>query len=200
MPRRYSMDTRQRAAEAARNKILDAALDELAARGNEAVTVQSVADRANMAPRTLYNHFANRDELLIAAFLHHTGQTRRAVEALRLPDAAPDEQLRHVVDAYYRRYTQMGERLAVLLSLRDVPELEREILAIRAWRRQLLATIIERAVHDGTLVVSMPAALALAFALTSHAGWQMLLAESGGDHEQSRLVAFQVLESALFHR
>ena len=200
MPRRYSMDTRQRAAQDARDRILEAALDELAACGSEAITLQSVADRADVAVRTLYNHFANRNELLTAAFLHHTSQTRQAVEALRVPDADPDEQLRHVVGAYYRRYAQMGPRLAVLLSLRGAPELDREILAIRDWRRQLLTTIIDRAHRQGTLAVPVPSALALAFTLTSYAGWQTLHDAAGGGPEEAHLVAVEVLESALFHR
>lgn len=200
MARRYSMDTRQQIAQAARERILEAALDELAARGSEAITLQEVADRADMAVRTLYNHFASRDELLTAAFLHHTIQTRQVVEALRVPDADPDAQLRHVVGAYYCRYAQMGPRLAVLLSLRGVPDLDREILAIRAWRRQLLTTIIERAHRQGILAVPVPSALALAFTLTSHAGWQTLHDEAGNDNKQTHRVAIEVLESALFHR
>src|SRR3978361_267066 len=117
MPRRYSMATRERVGAEVRERILEAALDEVAASG-EGVTLQAVAARADVALRTLYNHFVGREDLLAEAFLHHAAQTRAAIEAVTVPDAPPDEQLRHVLGAYHARYATMGNRLGALLSLR----------------------------------------------------------------------------------
>src|SRR3978361_515598 len=145
------MESRQRASEEVRGRILEATLDEVAAAGGEGVTLQAVAARADVALRTLYNHFAGREELLAAAFLHHATQTRAAVDAVRLPDASPPQQLEHVVDAYHRRYAVMGARLSVLLSLRGFPELQEQIQVIRAQRRRLLEEVIESAQRVGVL-------------------------------------------------
>lgn len=194
------MQTRQLATAATRTRILEAALDELAAVGSEAIPLQAVAIRADLALRTLYNHFAGRDELLAAAFLHHATQTRAAVEALRVPDADPEEQLHHVVVAYYARYSQMGRRLSVLLSLRGVPELEEQIRAIRGRRRQLLEQIIDDARRAGLLTVPASTAVALAFTITSHAGWEILVQELDGAAAEATRVANEALSSALFHR
>src|SRR3978361_1121491 len=139
------MESRQRASEEVRGRILEATLDEVAAAGGEGVTLQAVATRADVALRTLYNHFAGRDELLAAAFLHHAAQTRAAVEGLGVPAAGPECQLRHGVEAYHLRYAQMGPRLSVLLSLRGYPELREQVRVIRDWRRQLIAQIVDRA-------------------------------------------------------
>ena len=193
------METRQRAAEEVRTRILEATLDEVAAVGGEGVTLQAVAARADVALRTLYNHFAGRDELLAAAFLEHAAQTRAAVEAVVLPEAPPDQQLEHVVEAYHRRYAAMGERLSALLSLRGYPELEEQVLVIRARRRRLLEEIVEHAERAGVLRLPARTAVALAYTLTGHAGWQSLCEQADGDPAEATRMATEALRSALFH-
>jgi TetR/AcrR family transcriptional regulator, transcriptional repressor of bet genes len=193
------MQTRQRAAAQARDRILEAALDEVAATGGGGVTLQAVAARADVALRTLYNHFAGRDELLAAAFLHHAAQTRAAVEAVTLPDAAPQEQLQHVLEAYHRRYADMGDRLSALLSMRGFPDLEEQIRVIRGQRRRLLEEIVEHAERAGVLHLPPATAVALAYTLTGHAGWQALCEQAGGDPVEASRLADEALRSALFH-
>jgi AcrR family transcriptional regulator len=192
------MQTRRPASTAARTRILEAVLEALVDSGPQPVTMQAVAERADVALRTLYNHFSGRDELVIAAFSHHTAQTRAAIEALNVPDAAPEHQLHYIIEAYHTRYERMGPRLAALLAMRDVPELEEQVRAIRRWRRDLLGEIIERAERDGRLAVSASTALALAYTLTSHAGWQTLVDCCNGDTASATRAATEALSSALF--
>jgi AcrR family transcriptional regulator len=199
MPRSYSMTSRAAAAATVRDRILEAALDEIAGTG-ESLTLQNVAARADVALRTLYNHFPSREALLSAAFARHWDQTRAAVEAIAVPDAAPPDQLRHAVAAYYARYTTMGERLRVLLSLRGVPELDDQIRAIREWRRQVLRQIIRRAKRAGVLAIPEANALALAFTMTSHTTWSALVEELRGDAAKAIALAGDSLEVALFNR
>lgn len=193
------MQTRSRASAEVRVRILEATLDELGAAG-KGFTLQAVADRADVALRTLYNHFAGRDELLAAAFVHHTDQTRAGVAAVSVPDADPETQLLHVVEVFHQRYDRMGPRLGVLLSLRGLPELEEQIRTLRGWRSGMLRQIIERADRAGVLRLSPRAAVALAFTLTSHAAWQTLRDELGGDSAAATRAATESLRSALFHR
>jgi AcrR family transcriptional regulator len=192
------MVNRAPATAAIRQRILDAAVDELVAADGGSLTLQAVADRADLALRTLYNHFPSRDALLRAAFQHHTAQTRAAVEAVGLPDAEPQQQLRQAIDAYYSRYAAMGPRLTALLSLRGFPELDEEIRAIRAWRRGVLRKIIRRARRAGTLTMRESTALALAYTMTSHATWELLVGElDGANHDPAKAVG-DTLSAALF--
>jgi AcrR family transcriptional regulator len=177
---------------------LEAALDELAANGGEAVALRAVADRADMALRTMYNHFTSRDELITAAFLHHAAQTRAAVEALSVPEASAEEQLRHVVEAYYSRYAEMGARLSVLLSVRGVAELDEQIELIRGRRRQLLQKIIRRAARARQLAVPVSTAVTLAYTMTSHATFDVCFKEVAGDIAEATTVVNSALSSALF--
>src|ERR1700692_2410210 len=100
VPRSYSMENRSATTAATRQRIIEAALDEVVAAKGEPITLQGVAQRADLSLRTLYNHFPNREALLGAAFSHHAAQSRAAVEAVTVPDTDPAEQLRHIVAAY----------------------------------------------------------------------------------------------------
>ena len=193
------MDSRSQAAAELRGRILEATLDAVASAGSEGVTLQAVAARADVALRTLYNHFAGREELLAAAFLHHAAQTRAAVEAVVIPDAGPQEQIEHVVEAYHRRYAVMGARLSVLLSLRGFPELHEQIHVIREQRCRLLEEIVRNAERAGVLRLPAATAVALAYTLTSHAGWQALCEQADGAPAKATRIAIDALRSALFH-
>jgi AcrR family transcriptional regulator len=193
------MATRERDRAAVRGRILEATLDELVAAEGDAVTMQNIAVRADVALRTLYNHFADRDHLLAATFAHHGAQTRADIEALRLADACAQAQLDDVVDAYYARYRRMGARLSTLLSLRGYPELEEQIRAIRDWRRRLMRGIIARAEQEESLVLPAQTAVVVAFTMTSHACWRTMLEATGGAHARTTQAAKLALGSALFH-
>lgn len=193
------MATRERVGAEVRERILEAALDEVAASG-EGVTLQAVAARADVALRTLYNHFAGREDLLTAAFLHHAAQTRSAVEAVTVPEAPAQEQLRHLVAAYHGRYAGMGDRLSALLSMRGFPELDEQVRLIRAQREQRMREVVARAEQAGELTLPAPTAVALAYALTGHATWLALLEQAHGDSAEATRVATEALSSALFHR
>jgi AcrR family transcriptional regulator len=192
------MVNRAAATAVVRQRILDAALDELVAVDGGSLTLQAVADRADLALRTLYNHFPSRDALLSAAFQHHTAQTRAAVRAVSPPDVEAPEQLRLAIDAYYSRYAAMGPRLTALLSVRGYPELDEEIRTIRAWRREVLRKIIRRAGRAGMLIMPEATALALAYTMTSHATWQLLASELDGAHHDPAKATGDTLSAALF--
>ncbi len=191
------MDNRAAATLAVRQRIVEAALDELAAAPQGAITLADVAARADLALRTLYNHFPSRDALLTAAFLHHGSLSRDAIEAVSVPDATPDEQLRHLIGAYYSRYADMGPRLTALLGLRGFPALAEQVRAIRNWRRQVLGAVIAAAREEDLLAASEATALALAFTVTSHAHWQVLVSEL--HREDPATVTADALCKAILH-
>jgi AcrR family transcriptional regulator len=198
MPRAYSMDRRAAAGVDVRLQILEATLAELVAAGPEGLTLKGVAARADLSLRTLYNHYAGRDALLSAAFARHTADTRAAVEAVTVPDLEPAEQLRHVLESYYRRYAEMGTRLDALLAIRTIPDLNDQLTQIRSWRRRILTRIIDNADHAGDLRVPPSTAIPVSFTLTSHAAWRTLTNELGGHSPEAERVATLTLNATLF--
>ncbi len=71
---------RERKKAATRATILDAAIPLFLERGFEAVTVREIADRADVTPRTVFQHFPQKEALL---FADEDAQHRRLVEAVR---------------------------------------------------------------------------------------------------------------------
>jgi TetR/AcrR family transcriptional regulator, regulator of biofilm formation and stress response len=73
-----------------RNRIIDAALDSIAAEGVAGASHRKVALLADVPLGSTTDHFANMDELLMEAFTRFAGRISDAFEA-RL-DSAPDRQ------------------------------------------------------------------------------------------------------------
>jgi AcrR family transcriptional regulator len=59
---------RQKHADATRQRILDEAMTLFLAQGFEATTVEEIADRADVSPRTFFRYFATKDALLFSDF------------------------------------------------------------------------------------------------------------------------------------
>lgn len=81
MPRRYSLGERAASVEATRERIVEAAIGLYTEVGMSAATMREIGVRADVAPGTLRNHFATREDLDRAMI------ERLAAEA-PLPDAS----------------------------------------------------------------------------------------------------------------
>ena len=84
--------------EAARRRLLDAALEIVATSGVTAVTADAVARRSGVAKTTLYRHFGSIDGLVFAAVAH-------SVTAQAPPDTGT---LRGDLEAIHRRYLDVA--------------------------------------------------------------------------------------------
>jgi AcrR family transcriptional regulator len=121
--RRYEMRARaDSAAETGRRVI--AALREVAmGRLLDEITLEDVAERAGVSPRTIIRRFGGRDGLVRAAF----SQGSEEVEARRDRVAAGD--VRGAVEAIFEDYERYGDSLVLLLAQeRRHPELLRPLL------------------------------------------------------------------------
>ena len=66
--RAYSMELRAAAAEATRERILEAAADAFLEHWYDDVTIASVAKRAGVSGQTVINHFGGKEPLAAAAY------------------------------------------------------------------------------------------------------------------------------------
>jgi len=80
----------------------------------------------------------------------------------------------------------MLHRYGHLLALRGLPELEEQIRIIRGQRRRLLVAIVEHAERAGVLRLPAGTAVALAYTLTGHAGWQTLCEQADGERQHAQ--------------
>jgi AcrR family transcriptional regulator len=99
-PRPYRSPLRQQLKADIRTRIVKAVVDIVVDEGVAAFTMQNVAQKAGVALRTVYRHFASRDQLLEALSDH----TDAAVDALGLRPPARMDEVEALMRPLYERY------------------------------------------------------------------------------------------------
>lgn len=121
--RGYRSALRETHAEQTREAILAAAADEMAANGPLAFSLPGVAERSGVALRTVYRHFATRDELVDAMWAW----------AYRNRDWLEREVPRGTI---VERVAQLGPRYAEMRGLLDAAQRCERQIALRARTRK----------------------------------------------------------------
>jgi AcrR family transcriptional regulator len=154
--RSYDMGTRQQAKTATRDVIIRAAIDTFMAERSFAITLPSVAERAQVTVKTVLRHFGTRDSLIDAAWARAYDE----VMAERVPPHSDPEAALEVLIAHYER---RGEVALVMLADKTDPRAARMNnagrLAHREWVEQVFTdrlptTAVERARLVDVLVVA----------------------------------------------
>ncbi|MET0160588.1 MAG: TetR/AcrR family transcriptional regulator [Acidimicrobiales bacterium] len=103
--------------------LIDAAVDLIAETGSvDGVSLRAAAKRAGVSPMAVYNHFADKDALLVAAVEHCWDEFQAAI-AVTLDVPEPSARLRAAGDAYVRFALDHPGRYAVMFSgTRNLPE------------------------------------------------------------------------------
>jgi AcrR family transcriptional regulator len=195
MPRRYSMETRNEETALLRRRVMDAALEVLGEVGAERLTIDMIAARANAAPRTVYNHFRSRPELLAAVYADLLRTNRDLLSHNVAETGEPAERLRQFVAQMYGMYEERGVAFATLIAI-DEPTIREQLRNMRDWRRERLTQILRPA--SKTLRLPVKQAAAFAFVTTNHVTWRALREEAGLTQRQAIQTSTTVLEAALF--
>ena len=85
-----------------RDRIVEAALLEFAAKGFEGAKTDRIAEHAGVNKAMLYYHFRSKKQLYLDIIRTQFGAVAAAVEAVREGGGAPDEQLRRFAEAIAR--------------------------------------------------------------------------------------------------
>jgi AcrR family transcriptional regulator len=151
VPYRPTERTRARLA-AARERIVDAALAQLAEGGYASASVVSVARRAGVATGTVYRHFPSKGDLFAEAFRR---ASQREVDVLRaMTDRAEPvtHRLAAWVEAFVRRALAEPVRAYALIAEPVDPAVDAERLTFR----RAYADLFARALHDGVQAGQIP--------------------------------------------
>jgi AcrR family transcriptional regulator len=195
MPRKYSMETRNEEGALLRRRVMDAAFEVLGEVGAERLTMDMVATRADVAARTVYNHFGSRQELLTAVYADLLRTNRKILQRGFAGADDPAEGLRQFVTQMYGIYEEGGTAFATLIGL-DEPTIKAQLQEIRTWRRQRLTQILRPTIK--TLRLPLKQAAAFAFVTTNHVTWRALREDAGLTQRQAIHTATTVLQAALF--
>ncbi len=135
-----------------RASVLEAAIAILRESGQPGLTIEAVAARSGVAKTTIYRHFADRDELHLAAL-------QAAAPEIRMPRT--DDVVRDVVEFCVAlndklQHTEFGSVFATAIDGAERSESLAEILAgVGADRRRALDDRLRAAQHAGELPVDL---------------------------------------------
>jgi AcrR family transcriptional regulator len=150
MPYRPTERTRARLA-AARERIADAALDQLADGGYASASVVTVARRAEVATGSVYRHFPSKADLFAEVFRR---ASQREVDVLRgMADRSEPvaSRLAAWVEAFVRRALAEPVRAYALIAEPVDPAVEAERLTFRRAYADLFERALREAVENGEL-------------------------------------------------
>jgi AcrR family transcriptional regulator len=137
--------------DAARDRIVDAAVERLATGGWSSVNVAAVAADADVATGTVYRHFDAKDALLAAAFRRAAGRELEVVTEVAAGAAPPGERLDAALRVFAERALR-GRRLAYALLAEPAGQaVEAERRIYRAGYRAVFREILNDGIADGSI-------------------------------------------------
>lgn len=135
--------------------ILEAAKAAFLERGFDNVSMDSIADRASVSKRTVYNHFENKDALFEAIteqlIMHVKGGLRVDYD----PSKSLEEQLRTIAELQVRMSEDedmLRTARMLLAGMMSTPESCRDALQRAKWEKEPLIDWIKAAQADDRLV------------------------------------------------
>ena len=151
MPYRPTERTEARR-QATRERIVRAALDQVAEGKYASAAIQQVAARAGVAVGTVYRYFPSKGDLFAEAFRRAAQRELDVVVAVSEADGRPAvERIGASVEAFARR-ALAGPVLAYALLAEPVdPAVEAERLRFRTGYRDAFAGVLDDGVRDGEL-------------------------------------------------
>ena len=199
MPYRPTERTRARLA-AARERIVSAALTQLAEGGYASASVVAVARRAGVATGSVYRHFPSKGDLFAEVFRRAAQREVDVLVSMTDLHEPVAQRLAAWVEAFVRRALAEPVRAYALIAEPVDPAVEAERLTFR----RAYADLFERALRDGMRAGQLPsqdaelAATAIVGALAEAMVGPLQRREAGADALVAGLQTF-VLQSVGAH-
>jgi AcrR family transcriptional regulator len=181
MPRAYSMAARSAAADATRDRILDAAAQLFFAGFYDDVTLQEVAAGAEVSAQTVINHFGGKAQLFLAACERMSDELR----ARRFAPAHGD--VVALIEALVDDYDITGDAIMRMLALEGRVEALEPVLAMgRHGHREWVTEMFGRPDLADELVVA-----------TDVYAWKLLRRDRGLSRDDTVAAIRRIVESLL---
>lgn len=165
-----------------RQLLISAATELLGERGSAGLTMTAVARRADVAVRTVYNHFSSTDDLVIAMM---ATVTKRLValrpDATKLSHQPPEEALQSFVQGWFTVLGEVRESIDAVTSVRGLGDLDDKFDDVRQMRMEYLRTILAEAHRRDRLRVTPDEAETIAYVATTYQAWSALVPQLGHD-------------------
>jgi len=142
-----------------------AAIELIAARGFEAMTLRELAERVGVQPGSIYRYFPSKSQLLVELLVEHLEFLLRQWERERPATDDPAELLRAFVDFHIRSHTLRRREVFVAnMELRSLaPADYRRVVALRRRYEDILTGILREGIRAGAF--HLPDARVATFAI-----------------------------------
>jgi AcrR family transcriptional regulator len=144
-----------RRAAANREAIIDAAEELLVEGGLGAVTVEAVAERADVALQTVYNRVGRRPEVLVAIAERAVEENRRYMDAAFTSGGTPLDRIVAAAQAYVRFAHDRPQQFRLLSSPPDEPQALERIADKIDEQVGKLAEVLAAGAADGSFASSL---------------------------------------------
>lgn len=139
---------------ATRQRILDAALAEFAAKGLAGARVDEIAERAGANKRMLYAYFGNKDDLWLTVLERAYAAKRAEEKALQVDALPPAEAMQRLVE-FNLRYTAAHPDFVSLLNQENIHRAEHlrrstQVPALYSPLLESLRAVLARGEVEGT--------------------------------------------------
>lgn len=139
---------------ATRQRILDAALAEFAAKGLAGARVDEIAERAGANKRMLYAYFGNKDDLWLTVLERAYAAKRAEEKALQVDALPPAEAMERLVE-FNLRYTAAHPDFVSLLNQENIHRAEHlrrstQVPALYSPLLESLRAVLARGEAEGT--------------------------------------------------
>lgn len=127
-----------------RSALLDEAAWLFRQRGYDAASVRDIAGAAGMQPGSLYCHFANKEDLLVAVYEAGIGEITAAVTAAVAAESDPWRRFEAACSAHLEALLKSSDypQVAVRVLPHDVPKASARLAALRDGYEAIFAELV----------------------------------------------------------
>jgi AcrR family transcriptional regulator len=176
--RKYESPLRQAQAERTAEVIVEAAAQEIAENGMADLSMPRVAERAGVAVRTLYRHFASRDDLLLAI----GERLERDMKGSGPPIPTTTEEFIESMPPLFEFFEQNAEAVEAL----HATVVGRQIRKAARARRTEMTRAASDALYEGMSERDRTLAFAMVRVMFGSATWLALRKEMGLDADEAK--------------
>ena len=142
MPRHYKMNKRAETAEETRGRIVRATYALHVERGIGATSVRDIAERADVSPGTVYHHFPEYDDVVVACGKFTFETTRPPTREIFEGIETPGDRLRVLVEETFDFYRRFPSYERVRFEREEFEPVEHAVAADERNRRALIQMAI----------------------------------------------------------
>jgi AcrR family transcriptional regulator len=149
-----------RRAAATYRAIVDAAENVVLESGADALTLEAVADRADVAVQTIYNRVGGRSAVLIAVAERALEQNRQYMDAAYAAAGSPIDRILRAAEAYTRFAVERPDQFRLLANPPDQPDAFARVAGLVEEQNAKLAEALADGIADGSIKPNLDPVLA----------------------------------------